>query len=99
RPRLSTVYVSGMNETYGPIITNGQLSAWKALLAVEMCSQMAHRGHGFLTSLSVLVEGPAATAKLFRCGILYFGDLAAQCPDGSIRILDREKDFIMSGGE
>jgi acyl-CoA synthetase (AMP-forming)/AMP-acid ligase II len=41
----------------------------------------------------------SATAKLFRGGVLHSGDLAVQHPDGSVQILDREKDVIISGGE
>jgi acyl-CoA synthetase (AMP-forming)/AMP-acid ligase II len=44
-------------------------------------------------------KDPAATAKLFRGGVLYSGDLAGQHPDGSVQILDHKKDFIVSGGE
>jgi acyl-CoA synthetase (AMP-forming)/AMP-acid ligase II len=41
----------------------------------------------------------AATRKLFLGGALHSGDLAVWHPDGSIQILDRAKDIIISGGE
>lgn len=44
-------------------------------------------------------KDPAATAKLFRGGVLHTEDLAVWHPDGSIQILDRAKDIIISGGE
>ncbi|KEY71873.1 hypothetical protein S7711_06014 [Stachybotrys chartarum IBT 7711] len=40
-----------------------------------------------------------ATKKLFAGGGLHSGDLAVWHPDGSIQILDRAKDIIISGGE
>ncbi|CAK7203548.1 hypothetical protein SEUCBS139899_006282 [Sporothrix eucalyptigena] len=44
-------------------------------------------------------KDPAATAKLFAGGVLHSGDLAVMHPDGSVQILDRAKDIIISGGE
>jgi len=40
---------------------------------------------------------PEATKKLFAGGGLHSGDLAVWHPDGSIQILDRQKDIIISG--
>ena len=40
-----------------------------------------------------------ATEKLLQGGALHSGDLAVWHPDGSIQILDRAKDIIISGGE
>ncbi|KAI9833018.1 MAG: hypothetical protein M1819_003850 [Sarea resinae] len=40
-----------------------------------------------------------ATRKLFAGGVLHSGDLAVWHPDGSLQILDRAKDIIISGGE
>lgn len=40
-----------------------------------------------------------ATEKLLQGGVLHSGDLAVWHPDGSIQILDRAKDIIISGGE
>ncbi|EKM83756.1 hypothetical protein AGABI1DRAFT_31483 [Agaricus bisporus var. burnettii JB137-S8] len=42
---------------------------------------------------------PEATRKAFRGGYFKTGDLAVMNPDGSIAILDRSKDIIISGGE
>lgn len=41
----------------------------------------------------------AATAKLWAGGVNHSGDLAVWEPDGSIKIIDRGKDIIISGGE
>ncbi|MGQ7847338.1 AMP-binding protein [Granulosicoccus sp. 3-233] len=40
-----------------------------------------------------------ATAEAFRGGWFHSGDLAIIDPDGYLRILDRSKDIIISGGE
>ncbi|KDQ63757.1 hypothetical protein JAAARDRAFT_148420 [Jaapia argillacea MUCL 33604] len=42
---------------------------------------------------------PAATKKAFRGGHFNSGDLAVWYPDGSIAVVDRSKDIIISGGE
>ncbi|KAF9458214.1 hypothetical protein BDZ94DRAFT_1292131 [Collybia nuda] len=42
---------------------------------------------------------PAATEKAFTGGVFRSGDLAVMHPDGSIAIMDRSKDIIISGGE
>lgn len=42
-------------------------------------------------------KDPEATRKLFAGGVLHSGDLAVCHPDGSIQILDRAKDIIISG--
>ncbi|KAI8089086.1 uncharacterized protein BX664DRAFT_332137 [Halteromyces radiatus] len=39
------------------------------------------------------------TAKAFRHGVFWSGDLAVRHPDGAIEIVDRSKDVIVSGGE
>ncbi|KAI8941073.1 hypothetical protein NX059_002313 [Plenodomus lindquistii] len=40
-----------------------------------------------------------ATRKLWAGGVQHSGDLAVWHPDGAIKILDRAKDIIISGGE
>ena len=42
-------------------------------------------------------KDPEATKKLFAGGVLHSGDLAVMHPDGSVQILDRAKDIIISG--
>ncbi|KAF8078465.1 AMP-dependent synthetase and ligase [Lyophyllum atratum] len=42
---------------------------------------------------------PEATAKAFRGGAFRSGDLAVWHPDGTVAIMDRSKDIIISGGE
>lgn len=42
---------------------------------------------------------PDATRKAFAGGSFHTGDLAVMHPDGSIAIMDRSKDIIISGGE
>ncbi|KAH8815923.1 AMP-binding enzyme [Xylogone sp. PMI_703] len=45
------------------------------------------------------LKDPEATRKLFAGGALHSGDLAVWHEDGSVQILDRAKDIIISGGE
>ncbi len=45
------------------------------------------------------LKNPSATEEAFRGGWFHTGDLAVQYPDGYIKIKDRSKDIIISGGE
>jgi fatty-acyl-CoA synthase len=45
------------------------------------------------------LKNPEATAEAFRGGWFHSGDLGVQYPDGYIKIKDRSKDIIISGGE
>ena len=45
------------------------------------------------------LKNPKATEDAFPGGWFHSGDLAVQCPDGYIKIKDRSKDIIISGGE
>jgi fatty-acyl-CoA synthase len=45
------------------------------------------------------LKNPEATAEAFRGGYFHSGDIAFQHPDGYIKITDRAKDVIISGGE
>ena len=44
-------------------------------------------------------KNPAATAEAFKGGWFRSGDIAYQTPDGYLKITDRAKDIIISGGE
>ena len=45
------------------------------------------------------LKNPAATEEAFRGGWFHSGDLAVLHPDGYVKIKDRSKDVIISGGE
>jgi len=45
------------------------------------------------------LKNPTATAQAFADGVFHSGDLAVIEPDGYIKIKDRAKDIIISGGE
>ncbi|WP_294181868.1 AMP-binding protein [uncultured Schumannella sp.] len=44
-------------------------------------------------------DDPEATAKAFLGGWFHSGDLGVMNPDGTVQLLDRSKDIIISGGE
>ena len=45
------------------------------------------------------LDNPSATAAAFAGGWFHSGDLAVREPDGYVKIKDRQKDVIISGGE
>jgi fatty-acyl-CoA synthase len=45
------------------------------------------------------LKNPSATAAAFAGGYFHSGDLAVVYPDGYLKIKDRSKDVIISGGE
>jgi len=45
------------------------------------------------------LKNPKATAEAFAGGWFHTGDLAVMYPDGYVKIKDRSKDIIISGGE
>ncbi len=45
------------------------------------------------------LKNPKATADAFAGGWFHSGDLAVMQPDGYVKIKDRSKDIIISGGE
>ncbi len=45
------------------------------------------------------LKNPSATAEAFAGGWFHTGDLAVMYPDGYVKIRDRSKDVIISGGE
>ena len=58
--------------------------------------EIMFRGNGVMKGY---LKNPEATAEAFRGGYFHSGDLAAQHPDTYMKILDRSKDIIISGGE
>ncbi|KAI8064569.1 hypothetical protein BC940DRAFT_305401 [Gongronella butleri] len=51
------------------------------------------------TNMKGYYNAPEETAKAFRFGYFWTGDLAVRHKDGVIEIVDRSKDVIISGGE
>ncbi len=58
--------------------------------------EIMHKGNGVMKGY---YKNPEATAEAFRGGWFHSGDIAFQHPDGYIKIADRAKDIIISGGE
>ena len=58
--------------------------------------EIMHRGNCVMKGY---LKNPDATAEAFQGGYFHSGDIAFQHPDGYIKIADRAKDIIISGGE
>jgi fatty-acyl-CoA synthase len=57
---------------------------------IVMCGNTVMKGY---------FEDEEATAEAFRGGWFHSGDLGVMEPDGYVRLLDRAKDVVISGGE
>ena len=74
-----------MDEAMQPVPRDGQT-----------VGQIMIRGN---TVMKGYYKNPQATAEAFKDGWFHSGDIAFQHPDGYIKITDRAKDIIISGGE
>jgi fatty-acyl-CoA synthase len=62
----------------------------------ETMGEIMFRGN---ITMKGYLKNPAATDEAFRGGWFHSGDLAVKQPDGYVKIKDRSKDIIISGGE
>ena len=62
----------------------------------ETMGEIMFRGN---ITMKGYLKNPGATEKAFAGGYFHTGDLAVTQPDGYIKIRDRSKDIIISGGE
>jgi fatty-acyl-CoA synthase len=62
----------------------------------ETMGEIMFRGN---ITMKGYLKNPAATAESFRGGWFHSGDLGVMHPDGYVKIKDRSKDVIISGGE
>jgi len=62
----------------------------------ETMGEIMFRGN---ITMKGYLKNPAATEESFRGGWFHSGDLAVMHPDGYVKIKDRSKDVIISGGE
>ena len=62
----------------------------------ETMGEIMFRGN---IAMKGYLKNPKATEEAFAGGWFHSGDLAVQYPDGYIKIKDRSKDIIISGGE
>jgi fatty-acyl-CoA synthase len=62
----------------------------------ETMGEIMFRGN---ITMKGYLKNPKATLEAFAGGWFHTGDLAVQYPDGYIKIKDRSKDVIISGGE
>ncbi|MES2364027.1 MAG: acyl-CoA synthetase [Pseudomonadota bacterium] len=62
----------------------------------ETMGEIMFRGN---IAMKGYLKNPAATAEAFAGGWFHSGDLAVMYPDGYMKIKDRSKDIIISGGE
>jgi fatty-acyl-CoA synthase len=65
---------------------------WDGATVGEICARSNH-------VMDRYWNDPDATAETLRGGWLRTGDLAVVTPDGYLRIVDRKKDMVISGGE
>jgi len=62
----------------------------------ETMGEIMFRGN---ITMKGYLKNPATTQKTFAGGWFHSGDLAVMQPDGYVKIKDRSKDIIISGGE
>jgi len=62
----------------------------------ETMGEIMFRGN---ITMKGYLKNPPASAEAFRGGWFHSGDLAVMQPDGYVKIKDRSKDVIISGGE
>ncbi|WVN41535.1 acyl-CoA synthetase [beta proteobacterium MWH-UniP1] len=62
----------------------------------ETIGEIMFRGN---IAMKGYLKNPGATAEAFAGGWFHSGDLAVMHPDGYVKIKDRSKDIIISGGE
>nr|WP_315194107.1 acyl-CoA synthetase [uncultured Aquabacterium sp.] len=62
----------------------------------ETMGEIMFRGN---ITMKGYLKNPKATQDAFRGGWFHTGDLAVMYPDGYVKIKDRSKDIIISGGE
>ena len=62
----------------------------------ETMGEIVMRGNNVMKGY---FEDEEATAEAFRGGWFHSGDLGVMQPDGYVRLLDRAKDVVISGGE
>jgi fatty-acyl-CoA synthase len=62
----------------------------------ETMGEIMFRGN---ITMKGYLKNPKATVEAFRGGWFHSGDLAVMQPDGYVKIKDRSKDVIISGGE
>lgn len=84
------------------IITSDEVRVLNATTAKDVKPDGKEVGEICFTGNLVMkgyYNNPEETAKAFRHGVFWTGDLAVRHPDGALEIVDRSKDVIVSGGE
>jgi fatty-acyl-CoA synthase len=104
-------HVYGLTEVYGPATVCAKHDDWNTLDIGERARLNARQGVRYHLERDVRVLNPETmapvpqdgetmgTQEAFAGGWFHSGDLAVQYPDGYIKIKDRSKDIIISGGE
>jgi fatty-acyl-CoA synthase len=89
RTGVSMPFMDGVTvmdpETMTPVARNTQA-----------LGEVMHRGNGVMKGY---YRNPKATEEAFKGGWFHSGDIAFLHPDGYVKIADRAKDIIISGGE
>jgi fatty-acyl-CoA synthase len=102
-------HVYGLTETYGPAAVCASHEQWSQLEVGERARLNSRQGVRYHLQDAVAVLDahtlqpvPAdgeTTQEAFAGGWFHTGDLAVCYPDGYVKIKDRSKDIIISGGE
>ncbi len=103
RMGFDLTHVYGLTEVYGPATVCPKHDEWNEVDIGERARLNARQGVRYHLQRDARVKGylknRAATEEAFAGGWFHTGDLAVQYPDGYIKIKDRSKDIIISGGE
>lgn len=82
-------------KTVGEIVTRGNI----VMREVGLIFIYFHTAISHCYNDLQYFRDPDATKRAFRGGSFRSGDLAVMHPDGTVAIMDRSKDIIISGGE
>ncbi len=92
-------HVYGLTETYGPASVCAKHPEWNDLpidRRAERMGEIMFRGNLVMKGY---LKNAKASSEAFAGGWFHTGDLAVVHPDGYVKIKDRSKDIIISGGE
>jgi fatty-acyl-CoA synthase len=98
---FDVTHVYGLTETYGPAAVCAKHEDWDSLDISGRVQRNGRQGvrYQLQDTMTVIDQNDGTTQQGFAGGWFHSGDLAVLEPDGYVRIKDRAKDVIISGGE